>query len=313
MPAQNRHVPKALTDLSVKVMQDQSVFNIGTALAPIKNVTEKTDQYFKYNEGQQFRVNDSIRAPKAPAAEIDLTELSTTSYTMRRHSVKIAVSEEEKKTSDPAVDPELDAVEEITMALLRERELEVARVFFTTTSFSANITTLSDGKWSQDTTTSTPIDDSDTALQGILQRTGQVANGLAMGRVTRDALKDNTDILDRVKWSERGIITDDILAAVMNIDKVHVGNTIHRTTDEGISATTNFMFNSQAIFFFNNPKPKIKSANLGITFAGIFGGQKPEMKRYFDDSRDSTIIELDWMYSVDLVLSISGYMFNGTN
>lgn len=283
------------------------------ALAPMKRVNKKTDQYFIYDVAQQFRRNDLQRSNRGESKELELTELSTSSYVLKRYSAKTYVSEEDKMVADPAVNPMVDAVQELTDSLLREKELQAANAFFTSTAFTTNLLTLSSNAWSYDTTTSAPIDDADTAIQGIMTRTGQVANNLAIGKQTFDVLKDHSDILDRVKWSERGIISEDILASVLGIDKITVGKGIYRTTAEGISATTTWMFNSNAVFFYNTPNVRGKIANMGVTFSGLFGDTKPVIRQWFDDDRNATAVEMDWMFDIKMVLSLSGYFIAKTN
>ncbi len=309
----NRHVPQALVDLSIKTLQDRTVYNTGEVLAPTKRVTKEVDKYYKYSVDQQFRNENSVRANHAPSKRIDTTELSATSFNLQWHSLNIPVSERDRMNSDPAVNPEIDAVQELTDSLLRERELEVAKTFFTTTSFGTNLLTLSSNAYDLDTTTSDPIGDADTSINSVLKSTGQIVNNLVMGKQTFDVIKDHPDILDRIKWSERGIITSDLLGAVLNTENVTVSKSVFRSTDEGISATTNFIYDTQMLYIYNTPAPGIRSANLGITFSGLAGEAMPKMRRWFDNDIQSDIIELEWAYDVELVNSLSGAMVASTH
>lgn len=311
--SERRHLPKAMTDLSVKTLQDPSVLNLGKVLAPFKPVTKRTDSYYVYDQAQQFRRIDMQRSKGAPAARIPLTELSDTAYVLKRHALAIEVPNEDMKDADAGVDPDTDAVQELTSQVLRNREIEVIERLLTSTAIGTNLVTLSSNAWDLPTTTSSPIDNADTAIQGIIRRTGQIANGLAMGQETFDVLKDHSEVLDRIKWSERGLITQDLLASVLNIDKAYVSKAIQRTTDEGISATTQFILRTQACFFFNNPTPKLKSANFGVTFVGLYGGEAPELTSREDLDKDVTIYEMNWMYDTKVVLSLSAFLFNAVN
>lgn len=309
----NRHVPKALADYSVKCIQDRSVFGMGEVLAPTKKVGKETDAYFKYSVTEQFKKQSLIRADKARAQRLDLTELSSTQYVLANHSAAIEVSDRERANADPSVDPDFDAAQEITDLLLREKELDVAKTFFTSTSFSTNLLTLSSNAYDLDTVTSTPIDDARTATRGILQQCGQIANGVSMGRNTFDILIDHADVLDRIKWSERGIVGQDILAAVLGIDKVHVSDAVFNDSKAGLAASMTFMFNTKLLYFFNNSNPGKRNANLGTTFSGMFGGTEPTTKRYREEDIASDVLELNWMYDVELINSLSGYMISAAH
>ena len=306
--AQGRHVPQALVDLSIKCLQDKTVFNMGEALAPTKRVGKETDAYYIYNISQQFRQSNDIRAKGAPANIVNPTELSTTSYVLKRHALRGEVYDQDRKNADPAVDPDADVIEEVSFAMLRNKEIEVAKQFFTTTSFSVNLLTLSSNSYEKDTTTSTPIDDAQNSFEVVAKSTGKIPNGLALGYKTMNVLTRHQDILDRIKWSERGIISPDILAAVLGVDSVNVSKAIYTTTDEGISATMNFIFDQKMLYYYNNPNPRIKSSNMGITFAGMYGEMTPEIKSYRLEEIEADVYEQNWMYDVRMVLSLAGYM-----
>ena len=310
----SRHLPIPLQDLTVKAVQDDTVFKLASALAPVKRVGKVTDQFYVYNVDQQFAIENDVRANNiSPAKEISLTDVTATTYNLKRHSMKIAVGDADMKNSDPAINPAIDAVQELGTKMQLIKELEVAKTFLTSTSFSVNLATLSSNAWDLDTTTSTPIDDGQTAQEAILKNTGRLMNGLVIGRPTLNVLKDHSDILDRVKWSERGLITTDILASVFDIERVVVSDSIGRTTDEGISATVDFNVTQKALFFYNTPTPGLKTMNCGVTFSGLFGDAKPKLKRWFDKDRDAHMFEMDWMYDTMITQSLSGYLFNAVH
>lgn len=307
-----RHIPAALADYSVKCLQDTSVYKMANALAPLKPVQKETDKYYIYSVAENFRNTNNIRTDKSVAREVGLTGLTQGSYILEEYAQKYLVSDRERANADPAVNPEMDAMEEITGNLLRERNLTCAKVFWTDTSFSTNHASLTagTGQYDIDTTTSSPIEDADTALIAVLKATGKKVNGGVMGPNTAKILKRHSDILDRVKWSERGIVTEDILAVILGVGNVTVDETIYRTTDEGISATTDFIFDKRILYYHNETNPKLRSANLGITFSGLSGGLMPKTKRYRDENRNGDYIELSWMYDMRIVQSLSGYLLS---
>jgi hypothetical protein len=306
-----RHTPKALSDYSVKYSQDITEYNLSDSIAPVKSVEEKTDQYYIYDPSDLFRVGHTVRANKTPAKPVDFSNLSTSTYVMKNHALKTFVSREDKETSDPSVDPEMDAVEEVTQQLMLDREYDCAQKFLTTTAIT-NYKTLTD-KWSYDTTTSNPIADIDTATTVILRAIAKVPAGAVCGHQTMQTLKSHTEILDRIKWSERGVLTEEIIASILGLPKITVNKTIYNSAAEGLANTQSFLVNSMFLVYYNSTKPQRKNANLGTTFAGIYGGAAPEVKRYRDDSLDSDVIELNWMYDQKVVLSLSGYLLTNTD
>ena len=310
--AVKRHRDKALADLSIKLMQDMMDYNAQRTLAPIKSVAEKSDEYYVYNIHDAFRAGDTKRANRSKARRVELERLSVGSYLLQNHASAIEVSKEDKAFSDPAVDPSEDAIQEITHDLMLDMELNVAETFFTTSAIQVNLLTLSTNKWDYDTTTSDPIADFDTAIQGLIKSIAKRPNGAFMGKKTFDILKDHAEILDRIKWSERGVVSEDMLGNVLGVP-VTVNTVINQTLAFGLSATTGFVFDDKVLIYYNKANPGLRSTNLGTTFVGLYGDSSPAVRRYRDESIDSDVIELNWMYDVKLVHSLSGYLIDNVS
>lgn len=307
MPS-NRHVPKALEDLSIKLLQDNSVFMMGEKLAPTKRVGKITDQYYRYNTAEQYMRKSTVRADKTRAKSVALVELTQSTYTLRNHALRVEISDIERQNADPAVDPEVDALQEITSDLLRDRELEVSANFFTSTSYTTNLLTLSTNAYDRNTTTSTPIEDARTAYRAILRNSGQPANGLAMGQNTFDVLIDHSDVLDRIKWSSvANNISQELLATTLGVDNVYVSKAVFNDSRYGLAASMTFIFNAALLYFYNTPNPGRRSANLGIGFSGFYGDAMPQVSRFREEDIKSDVVELNWMYSPTLVNSLAGY------
>lgn len=307
-----RHRNKALADLSVKFMQDIEDYNAQKVLAPVKRVTEKSDEYYIYNITDAFRPGDTKRANKSKARRIELERLSVGTYLLQNHASAIETSEEDKAFSDPAVNPSEDAIMEITRDLMLDMELTVAENFFTSTAIASNLLTLSTDAWDLDTTTSTPIEDFDTAVRGIMTSIAKKPTGAFMGKKTFDVLKNHPDILDRVKWSERGVVSEQVLGNVVGVP-ITVNSVIAQTLKYDISSTANFVFDNNVLVYYNSGAPGLCTANLGITFVGLYGDTAPSVRRYRDELIDSDVLELNWMYDVKLISSLSGYLIKAAN
>ena len=312
MPIEARgHIPAALPDLSVKVMQDVKEYAVHRAVFPPLNVKKMSDQYFFYNVEDNFRVAQDYRANATESNGIDPVALTQQVYFMAEHSLHRYVSDRDRENADTAIDPEMDAVEEVTSVVARVKERSCALTIFTTTSFAtANRLILSSNAWANDTTTSQIIDDIDVAKNQILLSTGKLPNGMVVGYQTwNNAVKDHADILDRIKWSERGVVSEDIAAMVLGLDSITIGKGINRTTEPGISATTGYIFNAAALIYYNDPSPKLRSSNFGVTFQKA----DPVIDKIRDDHRKSDKIEVSWTYDQRTILTNAGYLITAVN
>lgn len=304
------HINAALPDLSIKVMQQVAEYNIHRLVFPPKPVQKMSDSYFIYDVTGSFRTAQDYRANAAESNNIDELAMSTATYVLMEHSLNRMVSDRDRENADASIDPEFDAVQDVTTTIARNKEVDCALKIFTTSTYGgSNKAVLSSNAWNNDTTTSSPIDDVDTARENLLQNTGKVPNGMVMGLKTWQVLKDHADLLDRIKFSERGIITEQIAAVIFGIDNLTVSRGITRTTNAGISGTMGYIFDSAALLYYNDPNPRIRSQNFGITFQKA----EPVIDRIRVMTKKSDMIEVSWFYDQKIVLSSSGYLISGTN
>ena len=308
-----RHQNTPLIDYTIKLMQDPSVYGAAGIMCPYRAVSKMTDIYYVYETMDAFRHVDSVRGNKVPAAMVDFSALSSSTYALQTHKVAMPISREDRMNADPAVNPEMEAMDEIMDMVMREKEIDAVKKFFTTTVSSVNNTTLTTNKWSYDTTTSNPIDDVDTAISAIKKAIGKKANNMVIGDDTWRVLKDHPELLDRIKWSQQGILSEGLVASLLGVPNLYVSDVIVQSNDYGISATTAFLYQSGALIFYNDPNPRLRSSNFGTCFTGIYGGTAPEIRRYRDEKIDSDIIELNWSYDQKIVLSLAGYFISGTD
>lgn len=309
MPAEaRRHVNQAINDLSIKVRQSQEEYQINKVIFPEKNVEKMSDVYYVYNVADNFRTFHDIRANRSESNGIQELGLSQVTYNLAEHSLHEYVSDRDIENSDKAVSPIMDAMEDVQMGLIRNKELACAEMILTTAAYgSGNLLNLSSNSWSYATTTSDPIEDMDIARENIQGAIGKVPNGMVLGFKDHNVLKDHSAILDRIKYSERGIVTEDILSAVFGLTNYTVGKGLYRTTAPGISATVALIFNNSAVVYYNEPNPGLKSSNFGMTL------QRPgvSMKTIRDEHKASDKHEMSWFYEQRIVLSSAGFLIKG--
>lgn len=304
-----RHIPAALPDLSIKVRQDVTEYRAAATLFPERNVAKMNDQYYIYNIADNFRTAHDIRANATESNGIDSLGLSTAAYSLAEHALHEYVSDRDRANADPAVDPYVDAVEDVTTILMRNKEVEAALKTLTTTTYgSGNLLTLSSNAWAFNTSTSSPIEDIDTASLNIQAATAKVPNTIVLGLRDHNVLKDHSEILDRIKYSERGIITEDILSAVFGVQNYTVSKGLYRSTVPGISGTVTRIFDNAAVVCYNETNPRLRTSNFGVTFQK----REPQIDIIRDDHRDADKIQQKWFYEQKIGLSSSGFLIKAT-
>jgi hypothetical protein len=114
----------------------------------------------------------------------------------------------------------------------------------------------------------------------MASQTGFKANTLVLGPEVFYALKNHEDILDRIKYTEKGIVTADLLAALFEVDNVYVAWGVVNNANQGATDDINFIMGKHALLCYVNPRPALKKPSAGYIFtwtgllgAGAFGNR----------------------------------------
>ncbi len=291
-----RRVDMLLGNVSVKYRNTR---NIADKVFPVVPVKKVSDLYRIYD--RNFRIPETRRANKGKSREFQF-HVSTASYLLEKHALKDYISKEDQENFDKA-NLRADTVEELTDAIDRRREKDVADLF-TTTSFS-NVTSLtSTAAWNLDTLLSNPIPVMDTAQSVIMRESGQKAN---FGIVVHDAFigaKNHQSVLDRVKYTSADM-TPKMLAALFDLEELLIPNSSFDQSVEGLTNSITSIWGDIAFVGFRPRRPGPKIPSVGY----IFQQSIQPVRRWVDEERDfSEAIEVQKNYKVKIVSSLSGYL-----
>jgi hypothetical protein len=275
---QQTHIDQALTQISVAYIQNASVY-IADKVFPIIPVQKQSDRYFMYKKEDWFRDDAEERALGTESAGGDYDIDNTPTYFCRKFAYHKDVFEEDRVNSDDPLTPDTDATDFVTDKLLLRREIAWANRYFVTgvwgVEYTGNATTDLPTKklmfWND--TQSDPIGDIARAATDIQELTGKRPNKLVIGQRVFDALKNHPDILDRIKYTEKGIVTVDLLASLFDVQQVLVAGAIKNTAAKGQDAAMSFIFGKSALLCYTATRPSLKTATAGYIFAwkGLLG------------------------------------------
>jgi hypothetical protein len=268
---QQVHIDQALTNLSVAYIQKEDSF-VADKVFPIVPVQKQSDRYFVYKREDFFRDEAQERAAGTESAGGDYGIDNTPSYFARKWAYHKDVTEDERTNADSPLAPDQDATEFVSAKLLLKRETEWAKNYFTSGVWGHEAEGVSQNpsdsqilQW--DNADSVPIDDISNAKVQIAQTTGYDPNVLVLGYPVFNALKNHPTILDRIKYTERGIVTADLLAALFEVDKVVVAKAVKNTAPRGASEANEFILGKNALLAYAAPNPGLRQPSAGYIFA----------------------------------------------
>lgn len=271
------HIDKALTSISVKYMQDTSAF-IADKVFPTVPVAKQSDRYFKYLKEDWFRDDARERALGTESAGGDYDIDNTPTYFCKKYAFHKDVFEEDRANSDDPLTPDQDATEFVVDKILLNKENNWANTYFKAGVWAQDYegaASAASGKkifW-DNYSASDPIKDIDSMATAMQETTGKRPNTLVIGRQVYDALRQHPDILDRIKYTQTGIITSQLIAELFDVDRLLVANAIQNTAQKGQNASMSFIMGKHALLCYTEARPRIKAASAGycFTWTGLMG------------------------------------------
>jgi len=266
---QDAHIDRALTNMSVAYMQDASNY-IADKVFPIIPVKRQADLYYIYNTGDFLRDEAKVRGAISESVGGDY-DLDSATYYCKKYAFHKDVSPEERVNYDEPLNADKDAQVFVSQKMLIRREMEWASKFFKTgvwTNEIAGASAIASNKvvyWNKDT--SNPIQDITDETVKMAARTGFKPNTLVLSPYVFNALKNHFDVLDRVKYTETGIVTTSLLASLFEVEHVYVAWAVVNNSAKGTADDVNFIMGKNALLCYSNPNPSLRTPSAGYIFA----------------------------------------------
>ncbi|MDD4984181.1 MAG: major capsid protein [Dehalococcoidales bacterium] len=208
----------------------------------------------------------------------------------------------------------LDIVDTRFLTNLMELELEklVAAACFVTSVWGTSTTLTSTDQWS-DFDGSDPITKIDTATLTIKRNTGRKANTIFIGNSAWLKLKEHPLIIDKYKYTQRGIMTPELVAAVLDVQEIVVGDSVENTAAEKVPGTASFtgsdIWTDNCLIFLKEPAGQ-GVANGAATIMWDEAGNVPwAVQSYRDEKVRGDVNRIFTHQSVKILSTQSGYIY----
>lgn len=313
------HVDKYLTNVSVKYNQEATSFIAGRVF-PVVSVLKQSDKYPVFPKGFFWR--DLFRPrPLGGRSPIVGYEVGEDSYICTEYSLAHAIDERTYANYDDPLDPRRAAVSLLTQQALIKRDREWASNFFATglwgTEWQGVAAAPGAGEFIQfDAAGSDPIGLVHSQLDAVGAATGFRPNKAVMGQDVFTTLMNHADVIDRIKYTQFGMPSSQILATLLQVDEVMVPRGIYEAGPEGGTSNIGLIMNPKdMLLLYAAPSPGIEIPSAGYTFAwtgllpgtAAFGGV---IEVFEDELAHSDIIEMRQAFDMKLVATDLGVFFD---
>ncbi len=302
------HVDAILTNISVAYMQESYAF-VASRAFPQVSVNKQTDKYFTYTQADFFRDQVQRRADGTESAGTGYG-LSTASYSCDVYALHKDIGDQTRANADAPLNPDMDATRFLTQQMLIRQEVEWAAAAFTTGVWGTDATPST--LW--DAASSTPIADVETAKNTVLTNTGYVPNTVIMSYKVLSALMDNSDIIDRIKYTSQDSVSEELLARLFGVDRVMVMAGTYNTAAEGATASYSQIGDKDVLVAYVAPTAGLMVPSAGYTMLwnGVSQGfgTSTAVARYRMDTLRADRIEIESAWDTKIVSSALGYFLS---
>jgi hypothetical protein len=289
-------------------MNEDSVY-IADKIFPQVSVAKQSNKIAKYDKEFWFRNEAEIRAPSTETAGGGFTVNTSDTYFCDNYGWHMDVADEDRANYDAPFDPDNDATLLAVDKLRLCREVKWAGDFFKTGVWGTTTTLSGTDQWS-DYANSDPIGNVETAREAIFSATGKDPKDLTVGRAVWAKMKHHPDFLERIKYTQKAILTRDLVASLLEVDNLFVGEAIQNTTKEAASTQTYaYIFGKHALLTYAPKRPGLRVPSCGYTFSWSKMGGLSYMRRLRIDSRQCDRIEGHTFFDQKALATDCGYIY----
>jgi hypothetical protein len=308
------HVDRPLTNISVAYAR--SIGFVGRSVFPTVPVTNKSDVFFKYDKGDWLREEAEVRAPGTESAGggFNITEGN---YSAKVYAFHKDLDDQTIANADSPLNLRQDATRYATRKVVMQSERDWAASFFTAGVWGTNkagvaATPTGDQFLQWDQSGADPIGNVTGVGLDIEAGTGYLPNvGVAQARVLR-GIKENADVIDRIKYTQTGIVTMDLIAAAFDLDAIIKASAVSNTANEGATASVDYMLDKGFLLAYRAPSASLAEPSGGYSFVwtGMAGSvEGMQTKAFRVEILESDRIEVQGAWAQKLVAADVGAFF----
>ena len=293
------HQDSVLSGISIMYENDEY---IADRVLPVVPVVKESDLYYIYT--RNWRIPEAKRAPGAEAAEVEWN-VETDSYSCVEYALKGFVSDRDKDNADKPLDLEIDETNNVTGLIQLIREKRVADVVFASGSYT-NTSALTGGNRWDDYAGSDPIGDVRTGRATVHAASGKTPNTMIVGKQVHDKLLDHPDVLERIKYTQKGLVTADLLATLFEVDNYIVGKALYDSSNDGGDESLGYLWGKYVSLIYVEPSPGLRKVSYGYQFQS----RGFRTKKWREEGRDGAFIESGEIRDEHLVSKDCGYLYS---
>lgn len=316
------HVNRPLSQVMVAYGQQTDEF-IADKVFPNIPVDKQTDFYYKMGRRSFLQTNMQKRAPRTETPGVDWNQVKST-YALDVWGLHHDIEDQFRASADENWNLDRSGTELITQQALLRREKEWISSFFGTGIWSTDFTGVAAApnavQFIQfDQAASSPINVFIAARRSFHRRTGVKPNTIVFGPEVWDKLINHPEFVDRIKYTQKGFVTQDIVAQAIGVTNIFVAEAVEATDTEDelvadVTPATAYLAGKSFLLCYTAPRPSKTVPSAGYTFswkgylgASAWGGR---IKKFRMEPIACDRVEIEMAYEQKVVAPELGAFYS---
>lgn len=265
------HHDRPLAQLAIAAFSTQDENFIGDRLFPaVQGLGKQSDRYFKFDPDAWLRAEETIRAPRTKAREVNWT-VSSDSYFADNHALSTSIPLEDLANADQALMLRENAAKLVTGLLRLGQEIRIANIVTSGTQCGSYVVLSGVGSSAYAQWTNVQSADIlgqvNTAHAFVRGRTGMVPNTAVMDWDSFQLARRNERLLNMFRYTSGGELSEDQVKTVLKVSTLLIGKGVKNTAKEGQALTLSNIWSDGCWLGYVNPNPTgMQTATFGLRF-----------------------------------------------
>jgi hypothetical protein len=243
-PQGTLHNDRYLTNFSEMFMQEERAFAASRVATNIP-VLKESDKFVKYPRGYFWRDEVKVRPLGGrPVQASYATEPDN--YNCEEWALEATLDDRLRANADEPIN-----LEENATVLLTQKQMIRAERLWSGVCWGTGIWTndyVGGADFAQfSDPNSDPIRVIEEKSKLMMSQAAKRPNRLVVGANVDTELRNHPDILDRIKYTQRGIVTDELLAALFGVEEYACLTSVYETAAEGATSDIDWINNPDAM------------------------------------------------------------------
>ncbi len=302
---QLRVVDPVLTTLARGYTNAEFVADVLFPFVPVIKESGKVPQFGK----EAFKIWNTERAIRAKSNRISPEGRSTIDFVLDEHDLEYPIDYREEEEDIFPLEEHATMV--VTEGIRLRHEKMAADLAQNAANYpSGNKITLSGTSQWTDKSNSDPIGVIDDAKEAVRGKIGKRPNTMVIGAASFKAVKEHPQLIEKIKYSQKGVLTVDLLKEIFDIPNIVVGEAVY------VDSAGNFtdVWADNVVLAYVPTTPAEKRTIYEPSFAYTLRKKgKPEVDKYDENGGKIRVIRNTDIFVCKIVGAAAGYLILDTN